>query len=154
MNSNPAQYSLRSEEAGEAHLYLRFTVGATGAVPTTFSRLSAAIVSVTRVSAGLYKVVFDSFGVPGYAASNPAATSGANLGVSPLIDAQCEAWGHTGTPGTDATGHARVYADNMNNQDASGVPFVTFQFNVGATATDPATGDEVVAHFILKTERP
>lgn len=160
LGSTILPFDVKSEEAGEGHFYGRFTVGATGAVPASFpggtgwSRVSSCITAITRVSAGLYKFVFDGFFVPGYDPANPGYMMGANLGKSPTIDAQCYVIGANGTPGTNATGHARLKVDNTNNQDASGVSYIEFEFNVGATATDPASGDEVNAVFVLKTERP
>jgi len=160
LGSTILPYDVTTEEAGESHFYARFTVGSTGAVPASFpngtgwSRISQSITAVTRVSAGLYKYVFDGFFVPGYDATNQAGQMGSGLGKSPTIDAQCYVIGANGTPGTNATGHARLKVDNTNNQDASGVSYIEFEFNVGATATDPASGDEVSAVFVLKTERP
>lgn len=153
-------YDIKSEEAGECHFYARFTVGATGAVPAGglgsagWTRLSQSITSVVRLSAGKYKYIFDGFFVPGYSAANQAGQMGSGLGASPMIAAGVSIVGANGTPGTNATGGGRVIADNTNNQDTSGVCFITVEFDVGATPTDPAANDEVLASFVLKTERP
>jgi hypothetical protein len=160
LGSNIIPYDVKSEEAGEGHYYARFTVGSTGAVPASFpngtgwSRISQALIAVVRRSAGVYRYTFDGFFVPGFDATNQAGQMGSNTGKAPTIDAQCYVIGANGTPGTNATGHARLKADNTNNQDASGVSYIDFEFNVDATATDPASGDEVNAVFVLKTERP
>lgn len=151
-------YETKTEEAGEGRFYLRFTVGATGAVPATFpdgfTRASNSILSVTRLLVGIYKVVFDGFFVPGYSAANPGNNMGSNLGVTPMMEVDAQIVGNNATYGTNAT-ECRVIVDNTNNQDASGVCFLTIECDApGVGAADPAAGDELSVVFTLKTERP
>lgn len=154
-------YDVKSEEAGDGHYFARFTIGASGAVPATtfrdgagWTRVAACLTAISRLSAGKYKFVFDGFFVPGYSAANAGNQMGSNVGASPLLNCLAQIIGNHGTPGTDATGFGRVIVDNTNNQDASNVCFITVEFDVGATATDPASADEVNVEFALKTDRP
>jgi hypothetical protein len=134
-------YPAESEEPGSLDMFLRFAVGATGAIAST-SRQSPHIVSVTRTGAGVYKCVLDSFYDQNAFFFNASVPS-------PLMDHSVNVIGAVTT--TDGTvGHLSV--DNMLNGDASGVPYVTISFTAGAdgTAADVKSGNEVSVRLTLK----
>lgn len=132
------------EEAGALDIFLRFTVGSTGAI-SSYTRKSQHIASVTRSSAGVYKIVLDSF----YSSTPPMA--GMTV-LSPLMDHSVKVIGSVTT--TDGT-VPHLAVDNMLNADASGVPYVTVSFTAGAdgTAADVKSGNEVSVRLTLKAHQ-
>lgn len=139
-----ASFGKEVEEPGSFDIFLRFLVGATGAI-TSYSRQSQHITGVARSSAGVYKATLDSF-----YSSDPVLTGGTVL--SPLMDYGIGVIGAVTT--TDGT-VPHMVVDNMLNGDASGVPYVTFSFTAGAdgTAADVKSGNEVCVRLTLKAHK-
>lgn len=136
-----SSFPKEAEEAGGLDVFLRFSVGSSGAI-AAYTRKSQHIVSVTRTGAGVYKLMLDSF----YSSTPPMA--GMTI-LSPLMDHSVKVIGaYTTTDGT--VGHVTV--DNMLNGDASGVPYVTIEFCQAGdgTAADVKSGNEVSVRLTLK----
>jgi hypothetical protein len=139
-----SSYPKEVEEPGSFDIFVRFTVGATGAIGA-YTRKSQHLVSNTRTGTGVYKLVLDSF-----YSSTPPLTGGTVC--SPLMDHSVNVIGSVTT--TDGTiGHVSV--DNMLNGDASGVPYVTISFTAGAdgSAADVKSGNEVSVRLTLKAHQ-
>jgi hypothetical protein len=144
MLSTMASYGQEVEEPGSFDIFIRFLVGSSGAI-TSYTRKSQHIVSVTLTSAGVYKMVLDSF-----YSSTPPFTSGTVM--SPLMDYSIGVVGAVTT--TDGT-VPHLAVDNMLNADASGVPYVTVSFTAGAdgTAANVKSGNEVSVRLTLKAHQ-
>jgi hypothetical protein len=139
-----ASYDQEVEEPGAFDIFLRFLVGSSGAI-TSYTRKSQHVVSATLSSAGVYKLVLDSF-----YSSVPPLTGGTVM--SPVMDYSIGVIGTVTT--TDGT-VPHLAVDNMLNGDASGTPYVTVSFTAGAdgTAANVKSGNEVSVRLTLKAHQ-
>lgn len=114
------QYSL---EPSVVHLFARVTIGATGA-PTLDSVKSRGIASISRTSAGLYKITLsDTYNrLLQVSKTNVNATAPA----SPAMYVTSETVSNVATP------------------------VINLQMNAAGTATDPGNGEEIRFHIVLK----